>query len=214
LLHDLDRYGRLGARILDAGSGSLVMVESIQRGRIEEKAVEAGSFYPTEGKKVVRVDLGAPYLFRRQGPILELQADITDLDLDRASQLRRLAILASHLGFDARSERPLFDTILLSDVLNYVDHRATISALHRFLAPGGRLVVHNTPGKGWPGLFARDDVLLKDNRDLISHIRSLGMRIEHLTSVSLLHTHTIAPPYPALQSARPTERLTLVARSD
>lgn len=170
LLDDMDSRRKLGGVLADIGSGCM-----------RSKNGESGyAYYPSRGKTVVRVDIGMPYPYRVRGNTLELQADVESLELDSVAQRRRLALLSRHLS-TPKGQVPRADTIILSDILNYVDFRRVISGLLRFLRPGGRMVICNTPGMGFPDMFSDHGV--KGNNELAHFIRSRGMFIEHLTHV-------------------------------
>ncbi|MEW6035574.1 MAG: hypothetical protein AB1529_03095 [Candidatus Micrarchaeota archaeon] len=127
LLDRMQLRGTLGERLLDLGSGSVAGRNGKAR----------PLYYPSEGKRVVRVDIGMPYPYSLSGNVLELQADIEHPEPDAFSQKKKLALLARHIGADIRTGPPLFDTFIMVDILNYVDYRRTLSCLLPFLRPGG-----------------------------------------------------------------------------
>jgi hypothetical protein len=69
------------------------------------------------------------------------------------------------------------DTIVVSDLLNYVDFRKVLGAFGKYLKPGGRFIVNNLPMRGNQALFS--DKGLKDNRDLYQFLEEEGFEIEH-----------------------------------
>ncbi len=170
LLESIERAGGLGKKILDAGSGSLSSMNN--------PSALLPAFYPTEGKRVVRADLGMPYPWRIIGGILEIRADLEDLSLESVRNRKNLIRICRHIGADPRLDIPTFDTLLLSDILNYVDYRRLVPELLRFLAPGGRLVICNWPDMGLPDAFSPKRP--KGNRELSLFVASLGLLTEHL----------------------------------
>lgn len=173
LLYWLDNSKKLGRVIVDAGSGSTVMkAESVLE-------PTSGVFYPREGKKIIRVEIGLPDEFTASGNIAEVLADIERTQADSLSAKKKLVKAAKFLGIDARADAKPVDTILFSDILNYVDYRKAITGLARFLKVGGRLVIANEPERGYRGFFSANGV--KSNRELIAFLKLNGFEIEHLS---------------------------------
>jgi hypothetical protein len=197
ILKQMESKGSLGNVLLDAGSGSL------DRGE---------SYYPLEGKRVVRIDIGMPYPHRIRGNVLELQADVEDKSPGSIRQLRRLLMISRHLGIDPRIQPLEFDTIILIDILNYVDFRETISSLLPFLRQDGRMFISNMPGMGIQGALSERGV--QSNYELLSHIRVCGMIIEHLAQPPQLPRWMIhgkaQSDYPSIQEGKANDKGSLI----
>jgi len=181
ILHAMDSMGRLGTVLLDLGSGSM----SGRRCRDPTPSL----YYPTEGKRIVRIDFGMPYEHGSEGPLLELRADIEHLALDSIAQIRRYVRLSRHLGLDPKTDTPKADTIILCDILNYVDHRKVILSLLPHLSHGGRLFISNIPGMG-PS-EALSPLGVEGNRQLADFVTGSALEIEHL------HHPSMIPPWMA-----------------
>ena len=68
------------------------------------------------------------------------------------------------------------DTIIFSDILNYVDFERVLGGFARFLKPGGRFIVCNLPMRGNQTLFSEKG--LKDNRRLFQYLEANGFDLE------------------------------------
>ncbi len=172
LMEELDKQGRLGRNIIDIGSGSTRMI-GIYDGSV------GGVYYPTEGKKIVRIDIAMPYPSRSIDSILEIRGDLEGIEDKSIAQLRRFVRVARHFGADPRQDIQIADTILLSEVLNYIDYKKTIGNIPRFLKRQGRLVIYNDPTRGFREVFSPAG--LKANSELIAKLEEVGLGIEHLT---------------------------------
>jgi hypothetical protein len=59
----------------------------------------------------------------------------------------------------------LFQLIVFSEILNYVDYRSIIAGYSRFLDSNGQILIINSPNRGFHGLFSPQGV--KNNQELI-----------------------------------------------
>jgi len=187
LLEVMGQKGLLGRVIVDAGSGARWMRERMQipDGTTSLEAKHSGIFIPALGKKIIRLDIASPKLFNETGNILEMRADIKRGKPDSKMQKGRFSRAAKFLGVDPRSKEPAVDTILFSQVLNYVDFRKTILGLSTYLKKGGRIIVWNTAGYGKTGLFSGGG--LKNNASLVTFLSKNGFKIEHRSPIIGLH---------------------------
>jgi hypothetical protein len=69
------------------------------------------------------------------------------------------------------------DTIVYSDILNYVDFRKVLSGFAKYLKPDGRIIVLNLPHRGNHSLFS--DHGLKDNLQFYAFLGKNHFEIEH-----------------------------------
>lgn len=196
-LAELDRRGHLGNVIIDAGSGSKRMSSPFGGTR-------SGIFTP-EGKTVVRVDIAAPYDFNVEGKTIEVRGDIQDPKPRTFSQRKTFVRLLDALNAPAKNGKCV-DTLLFSDVLNYVDFRKAINGLGGYLKPGGRIVVYNRPRRGYVPWFSRKGV--KTNDSLVEFLKQRGFTIEHLTESS----DEAAKVYPVVRQVTRDDQILLVAR--
>jgi hypothetical protein len=155
LVEQMEMAGRLGQRILDVGSGSIP---------------PGGSPYPVEGKKIVRLDIGAPEPSRIREGVLELQCDIERFSAGDALKA------AGHVG--AQTPLQAFEAIFFLDILNYVDSKETLGKFLELLEEGGRIIISNFANMGVTVLFSEKRP--RTNGELVRQVMESGMRIEHL----------------------------------
>lgn len=110
-------------------------------------------------------------------------------DLNRLSPKRASAV--------ANGES--FDAVVVSQVLNYVDHRALFEFLPEVMTPGGHLFLNNVADYGIPDFF--HDARPRSARQTVANLESAGFKI--------LETEIIASPHS--QQIQKNERLLLVA---
>lgn len=160
VLEGLNGKGELGNRILDVGSAKTVaqylgFVAPIQK-------VVAVDVVHDQQETDLSASLGLP--------IMLLNGDVHYLDRTLASER-----LHQFLGLSDEAVR--FDTIVLSDVLNYVDYRRVLEQCMRYLSPGGRIVIMNMAGAGLgEGMFDARGV--KSNEALRNYLTYLGFNVE------------------------------------
>ena len=107
------------------------------------------------------------------------------LDAGKAGEFESLGFLKSllrvcrFLGMDPRAKagRELADTMVFSDILNYVDFWKVLHEFANYLKPGGRMIVINLPMRGTRALFSEKG--LKDNRHLCAFFYEHRFEIEH-----------------------------------
>ncbi|MBV8814807.1 MAG: class I SAM-dependent methyltransferase [Verrucomicrobia bacterium] len=92
---------------------------------------------------------------------------------------KALLKICGFLEIDLKSvgEVELVDTIVVSDILNYVDFRKVLGGFAEHVKPGGRLIVLNLPYRGNRLLFSGRG--LKDNRELYSFLEERHFEIEY-----------------------------------
>jgi hypothetical protein len=157
----LDRAGKLGNIIVDVGSG----------------AVPVSGFLPAHPeRKCILVDIAAKNEIAGKKQYLRL--DIAKVVDDRLLSYRKaVARACQFLGKDVRAATPeLADTLLFSDILNYVDFRKVLGGFAQFLQPGGRIIIANLPTRGIREQFSAQG--LKRNEDLYPVLEALGLIIE------------------------------------
>jgi len=179
------RFGTGWSRSAKAGLSN-VFARLIERGRIGRLVLDAGSSwsslavefgYANRGRyTVVGLDVGfdravevaAPQR-RGEPPLLRVRGDLSDL----ASALKQGGIQG---WLEQRGIPEIkFNTVLLSDVLNYVDfQRVIISLRDEHLAPSGRIVTCNMAGVVFKHKLAHSNGV-KNNSDLLAFMRKSGM---------------------------------------
>ncbi|OGG44387.1 hypothetical protein A2841_01775 [Candidatus Kaiserbacteria bacterium RIFCSPHIGHO2_01_FULL_48_10] len=161
-LKGFDRASMIGDVVVDVGGG--------QR--------PVSFFLRKPGRKILSIDFVKPKI--GNGDIKHLKGDIREIS-NLKSFARRKALLktAEWLGVDSRSASPQqIDTLIFSDVLNYVPYEATIRAFAPHLKENGTLIVLNQPGRGFGGLedFLFDDLGVKHTPKMIRTIERIGFR--------------------------------------
>jgi SAM-dependent methyltransferase len=159
----LEAEEKIGNLIVDVGSGVSPVTRLLKT---------------RPGRKRVCVDIAAD----NGGSLDELRIR---LDAEKAGQflalsfrkalLRVCAFLEINPKTDGKRGRA--DTIVFSDVLNYVDFRKVLSGFGKYLKPDGRIIVLNLPHRGNASLFS--DNGLKDNRQLYAFLEEHHFEIEH-----------------------------------
>jgi hypothetical protein len=159
----LETEEKIGNLIIDVGSGALPVTQLL-------KAKPA--------RKRICIDIASDNV----GSLNDLRIR---LDAEKAGQfgslsfrkalLRVCAFLAINPKTQANTERA--DTIVFSDMLNYVDFRKVLNGFGKYLRPGGRMIVFNLPNRGNGLLFS--DEGLKANRELYAFFEENRFEIEH-----------------------------------
>ena len=130
------------------------------------------------GRKWVCVDIAADN--SRLPDELRIRLDAEKIGQFGTLSFRKALLrVCEFLGIDpqaeAKTERA--DTIVFSDMLNYVDFRKVLHEFAKYLKPGGRIIVFNLPNRGNGLLFS--DNGLKDNRQLYAFLEEHHFEIEH-----------------------------------
>ncbi len=130
----LKREGiEIGSVIIDLGSGKRPVSEHIA---------------PPDSK-VIYVDFNAPEKDHAHNQHVHIQRDIhTLLDDDSFSAKRSSVEVAKFLDVAPRSDdRERVDTVIISDILNYVPSEKTLGKIHTYLKPNGIVIILNQPGR-------------------------------------------------------------------
>lgn len=157
-LRDMADHGLLGQSVLDVGAGRVAVSDHLR----------------SDGRKLVQIESAGA---EPKDHALVLQADIED----EAELTRALVEAGRYLGSDA------IDTLVCSNILNYVDFRSVISRLHRVHADNGRLVIFNQPFEGEAELFSRRGA--SDNYELLRFLVDEGYALEFLQAAPLVHVN-------------------------
>jgi hypothetical protein len=160
---ELEREEKIGNLIIDVGSGASPVTQLL-------KARPA--------RKRICIDIAADNVGSLNDLRIRLDAEkvgqFGSLSF-RKALLRVCAFLGINPKTQAKTERA--DTIVFSDLLNYVDFRKVLVGFAKYLKPGGRIIVFNLPNRGNGLLFS--DKGLKDNRQLYAFLEEHRLEIEH-----------------------------------
>ncbi|MDP8212098.1 MAG: methyltransferase domain-containing protein [Candidatus Zapsychrus exili] len=101
--------------------------------------------------KVLGIDIGLPRELNKEGDLVLLKGDVAKLKrLKLPNNFNQFFDLTTpHQNSDLLSERfmGVFDIVVISDVLNYVDFKRVLSSAIPLLSRSGYLVILNTPGQ-------------------------------------------------------------------
>jgi SAM-dependent methyltransferase len=182
----LEAEEKLGNLIIDVGSGASPVTQILKT---------------KPGRKRVCVDIAADA--GESSNELRIRLDAEKVGQSSALSFRRAilrvcAFLEINPKIDEKTERA--DTIVFSDILNYVDFRKVLSGFANYLKPDGRIIVLNLPHRGNHSLFS--DKGVKDNRQLYAFLEEHHFEIEHKTF----------PKRPRNETDESEELIVLVAR--
>ena len=160
LFEQLEKEGKLGTVIVDVGSGTWSILDNLP-------------FTPQ--KKKVHIDIAA-----ENDDDSRVQFDVEKINQTDSIAFKRALLQTSEfLGIDPRKEQSTehADTIVFSEILNYVDYQEVLGGFNKYLKTGGRIIILNMPGRGVKDLFSEDGV--KDNFELFSFLEKSGFNIEY-----------------------------------
>lgn len=163
VLRKLEREGKIGDVVMDIGSGSSPVAAWLR----------------TE-PKIITIDIGGK--FKPIERVLHLEEDIEKASDESSFRLKSAIMkISEFLEIDPRAETSgeKIDTMIFSQILNYVDFRRTLGAFSNYLKQGGRMIIINKPGRGekeFPGYFSEKGV--KNNGELLDFVNKEGFEIE------------------------------------
>jgi len=161
IFDDLHKAEKIGEVVVDVGNG----------------ASPVSQYIPGE-HKMINIDIAQDQQRESKGHI-EVQYDIEDLSqAEKFSTQRTLLRIAKFLDVNPREseKKEHADTMIFSDVLNYVDYEEVLKNCSTYLQPGGRFIIINKPGRGYESLFAEKRI--RSNYDLYDFLEKSGFEIE------------------------------------
>jgi SAM-dependent methyltransferase len=158
----LEAEGKIGDLVIDVGCGAVPVTGLLSATPARKRILVDIASDNAESAEALGIRLDAEEAGRREG-----------LGCRRAL-LRACAFLAINPRTEPRTE--LADTIVFSEILNYVDFRKVIQGFSVFLKPGGRIIVVNLPFRGNGSLFS--EMGLKENRQLYGFLEEHDFEIE------------------------------------
>ena len=183
---ELEKAGKIGDLIVDIGSGAAPVTRFLQ---------------PKAGRKRILVDIAADNT--RSVDEQKIRLDAEKVGEPGALSFRKAVLrVCGFLGLDpeAGANTGGADTIVFSDLLNYVDFRKVLLGFAGYLKPEGRIIVVNLPMRGNHSLFSEKG--LKDNRQLYRFFDEHHFEIEHKS----------LPKRPPGETDESEELIVLVAR--
>lgn len=162
LFKGLEMQGKIGDVVVDIGSGQYSVAKLIP------------------GKhRILSLDIAGREVLSPQRAHINANIDRVAQE-DSFSYKKALLKAARFLEIDAHEEKnpEQADTMIFSEILNYVDYKAVLQAFSKFLKVGGRIIVNNMPGRGFPSLFSEDGVT--SNSELITFLEDQGFELEQV----------------------------------
>ena len=159
----LEKEGRIGDLIVDVGSGARPVTRLLPA---------------RTGRKRILVDVAA----ENHGGADEqkIRLDVEKVNQPDALSFRKAMVRARRflgLAPGATANPPGADTMVFSDLLNYVNFREVLRGFAAYLKPEGRIIIVNLPFRGNRSLFS--DEGLKDNHQLYRFFEEHRFEIEH-----------------------------------
>jgi len=183
---ELEQAGKIGDLIVDVGSGAAPVTRLLQT---------------KTGRKRILVDIAADN--SRSADEQKIRLDAEKVGQPGALSFRKALLrVCGFLGLDpeAGPNTAGADTIVFSDLLNYVDFRRVLLGFAGYLKPDGRIIVINLPMRGNRSLFSEKG--LKDNGQLYRFLEEHDFEIEHKSF----------PKRPRNETDESEELIVLVAR--
>jgi len=145
----------LGNTILDLGSGPNPISYLIK----------------DRNKKIITVDFVNPN--QKYHKDLHINRNIKSIfNKDSFAFKRTLLEISKYLNIDPRvSKKESIDTIILSDILNYLPYKSLFTELKKYLKPGGVIIIYNQPDRTFKEKeFILDKDGPKSNSEMISFL--------------------------------------------
>lgn len=186
ILASLAEEGKLGPVILEAGSGAHPVSGTLAHRLIDfptpyrvvavDIAAREGErvFYREKGSRHVDAIGGRQFVPPSREIVLEqcfIREDLHALLRDEPVCLPSVERARRFLELPPDCAPEQVDSVVCSDILNYIDYQVVIPRLLRYLKKGGRLVIFNNPRGGSIARFWKNGI--QSNSELLTWIRSL-----------------------------------------
>jgi SAM-dependent methyltransferase len=163
VFESLESENKIGDLIVDVGSGAVPVTQLLET---------------RPARKRICVDLAADNVALSN--VLRIRFDAENVGQFRALSFKKAILrVCAFLDINPRTEvnAECADTIVCSDLLNYVDYEKVLKGFANFLKPDGRIIVVNSPIRGNRSLFSEKG--LRDNRQLDAFLEEHHFEIEH-----------------------------------
>jgi len=160
ILSNLESRGKIGEVVVDVGSGLSSVANNLTGNHKLITLDIAGKESEDEKRKHMRVNVE------------------NILDKSKLSYKKALIKAANFLDINLRQEtnKEQTDSIIFSEILNYVDYQEILRAFAKYLKSEGRFIIVNMPGRGIEELFSEKG--LKSNEELYKFLEQEGFEIE------------------------------------
>jgi len=155
--------GILGKTILELGGGNDPVSGGFKDGKIV--VLDMGI------RKPVDKDYYPKALFVENN--VEDFSNLSDVGLEAIKEF-----LGANEGETKQSIFHLFDTVVISNLFNYVDYRSLVKQVAQTVAPGTKIVIQNHVGFGDPNSFSPDGA--KSNKDIVDIFESDDFDIKYI----------------------------------
>jgi len=169
-LKAIDEDGSIGNVVLDVGAGPRPLSGLLKK----------------EGRKLFAIDFVRPL---KSHDFEHIRGDVRNASHPDSFALKRaLVTIADKLGIDPRTADPKqADTIIFSDIMNYVPYEETVRSFSKYLKRGGLIIVLNQPGRTFHGGdHLLDPAGVQNTPEMMDKLQKIGFRI--LASVPIAET--------------------------
>lgn len=169
LFAKLQSANQLGAMVAEIGSGAYPVTNKLPE---------------LYGIKVIAVDIASIDSVKLRANFSAITFDVELLDVNQNATRKAISKVCHDLRLYAPcvKEGPRqLDSIVCSDILNYVDYRSVIPRLTKYLRVGGKLLIMEAPRRGAPEFFSPRGYDSVEN--LIQLLKQNGFVVESKDSV-------------------------------
>ncbi|MEK9130242.1 MAG: methyltransferase domain-containing protein [Patescibacteria group bacterium] len=155
----LEKENKLGNTIMDFGCGSDPISKEL--------------FFT---HKVITIDIAKKNNDDDDRP--HFKFDIDKVDKTKFETQKILLKIAKSLDINPRDEqnKEPIDTMIFSEILNYVDYKKVLKFSTDYLKPNGIIIVFNKPRRGFNNLFSEKG--LTNNFEFYDFLKSENLKIE------------------------------------
>lgn len=158
IFNRLEIENKIGKIIIDVGSGARPISRNINGAH-----------------KIISIDLGGDEFFNEERCHLNL--DLKKLNQKLYSIKKSIIKICKNFDINLNDEKNTqVDTVIFSEILNYVDYEKVLLEANNYLKNNGRFIIINNVDRGYQRLFSKDKI--KSNSVLKSFLNKNGFSIE------------------------------------